>query len=81
MRKLIRHNIPEERHNLTKQLRRDMFDMKKAPKSSAVINYYEGRMLGMVEAYLQLGIIDYKAHQRYINIIVDAAWKMEWGER
>jgi hypothetical protein len=41
------------------------------------INYYEGRMIGMVAAYSQLGIIDYSALQRYINIIVDTAWKRE----
>ncbi len=75
--KMIMHDVILERHELTKQLRLDMFDMKKSPKSRAMINYYEGRMLGMVAAYLHLGIIDYLAHQRYINIIVDAAWEME----
>lgn len=75
--KLIQHNIPEERHNLTRLLRLDMHDMKSAPPSRAMINYYEGRMLGMVAAYLQLGIIDHLAHCRYIVIIVDSAWKLE----
>ena len=42
-----------------------------------MVHYYEGRMMGLTEAYRQLGIIDMKARERYIRIIVDAAWNKE----
>lgn len=74
MRKILHHNIYKERHELTKQLRLDMFDMKNA-KTKGIVDYYEGRMLGMTAAYWWLGFIDMKARNRYIEIIVEATFK------
>lgn len=72
--KLIQHNIPEEQHNLTKLLKLDMFDMM-CCRNMKTIEFYEGRMLGFTAAYFQLGIIDLTARRRYIDIIVNAAYK------
>lgn len=76
MKKLIQHNIPEERHELTKLLRLDMFEMKRA-STIKVVHTFMGRMFGLVEAYYKLGIIDLHARVLYIQIIADAAWKRE----
>ncbi len=72
--KLIQHNIPEERHNLTKLLKLDMFDMMRC-RNMKTIEFYEDRMLGFTAAYFQLGMINLAAYRRYIDIIVNAAFK------
>lgn len=77
MRKLIRHNIPEERHELTKLLKLDMFEMMNRASTIKVVHVLMGRMFGLVEAYHRLGIIDLHARILYIQIIADAAWKRE----
>lgn len=72
--KLIQHNIPEERHELTKLLRLDLFEMKRA-RTTYVINIFEGRLYGLIAAYQKLGIIDMRARSKYIEIIASAAYK------
>lgn len=72
--KLIQHNILEERHYLTKLLRLDMYEMSRV-RRICMVEYYKGRLLGMVAAYLTLGFIDRTAHFRYIDIIFAAADK------
>ena len=74
MKKLIQHNIPEERHELTKQLRLDLYELKHA-KSPMMAEFFEGRLFGTAAAYNQLGIIDSVARQKYIMIIANAACK------
>ena len=75
--KLIQHNVLEERHELTKLLRMDMFEMRARFSTIKVVHTLMGRMFGLVEAYYRLGIIDLHARMLYIQIITDAAWKRE----
>lgn len=74
MNKSIRHNISLERHNLTKEMKLDLYTMRNT-RAIPVINFIEGRLCGMAAAYHILGIIDMKARRRYIDIIVDTAYK------
>lgn len=74
MKKLIQHNIPEERHYLTKLLKLDLFEMKRA-RTTYLLNLFEGRLYGLIAAYQVLGIIDMTARSRYIEIIAQHAYK------
>lgn len=74
MRKLIQHNIPEERHYLTRLLKLDLFEMKRA-RTTYLLNLFEGRLYGLIAAYQVLGIIDMTARSRYIEIIASYAYK------
>lgn len=75
--KLIQHDVLKERHELTSLLRRDMANMKIAYGGN--IDYYKGRMMGIINAYNAMGIIGTYARMRYINIINNASFK-RWAE-
>lgn len=66
--KLIQHDVLKERHNLTRLLKLEMYELKIAVEPE-VINFHSSRMYGMVAAYWELRIINSRARVRYINLI------------